>query len=159
MKSVPFPITSKLYNDMEERIGDYRLIQFIKSSGVNLVWNLGVVDPGTRIRFSRQIFEKFRFFQAISKTNLIFPGKYWSSTAASGHISRFLSKSHHFRTYFLYMIRYNNISRPVHDPPRPPCDSHDLCPKFGWSRPPTPMTGVVIEILRLRERIITINAT
>jgi len=40
-----------------------------KSSGVNLVWNLG--RSWTRVkkfRFSRKIFEKFRFFQAISQT-------------------------------------------------------------------------------------------
>src|SRR6218665_221695 len=31
--------------------------------------------------------------------------------ATSGQIILFLFKSHHFRTYFLYMIRCNNISR------------------------------------------------
>src|SRR6218665_2407853 len=34
----------------------------------------------------------------------------------------FLFKSHHFRTYFLYMIRYNNIVRPDHDA-RPPAQN------------------------------------
>src|SRR6218665_4022901 len=50
----------------------------------------------------------------------------------------FLFKSNHFRTHFLYMIRYNNISRHVHDPNdplrpflRPPC------PKY-WGRDPQP---------------------
>ena len=38
----------------------------------------------------------------------------------SGQIILFLFKSNHFRIYFLYMIRYNNISRPVHDPNEPP---------------------------------------
>ena len=46
-----------------------------------------------------------------------FPGKSCLFTATSGQIILFLFKSHHFRTYFLYMIRYNNISRPVHDHP------------------------------------------
>src|SRR6218665_1836317 len=46
-----------------------------------------------------------------------FSGKNWPITATSWQIILFLFKSHHFRTYFLYMIRYNNISRPVHDPP------------------------------------------
>src|SRR6218665_636267 len=54
-----------------------------------------------------------------------------------------LFKSNQFRTYFLYMIRYNNISRPVHDsndpratlpatPIRPPC------PKYGGRAPQPP---------------------
>jgi len=50
-----------------------------------------------------------------------------SFTAGSGQIILFLFKSHHFRTYFLYMIRYNNISRP----PRPLCD-----PPCDLPRPP-----------------------
>ena len=61
-----------------------------------------------------------------------FPGKNCSFTANSGQIILFLFKSHNFRTYFLYMIRYNNISRPVHDPLQPP---RPLCPKPGGSRP------------------------
>ena len=56
-------------------------------------------------------------------------------TATFGQIIIFLFKSHHFRTYFLYMIRYNNISRPVHDPPATPRHS---CPKSVGSRPPNP---------------------
>jgi len=36
--------------------------------------------------------------------NFDFPGKNWSFTAMSGQIILFLFKSHHFRTYFLYMI-------------------------------------------------------
>src|SRR6218665_1267590 len=50
-------------------------------------------------------------------TNFDFLGKNWPFTATSGQIILFFFKSHHFRTYFLYMIRYNNISRPAHDPP------------------------------------------
>jgi len=53
-----------------------------------------------------QIFEKFQFFRQF----------YWLFTAISGQIILFLFKSHHFRTHFLYIIRYN-ILRPVHDPP------------------------------------------
>src|SRR6218665_441977 len=49
-----------------------------------------------------------------------FPGKNYPFTATSGQIILFLYKIHHFRTYFLYMISYNNMSRPVHDPLRPP---------------------------------------
>jgi len=48
-----------------------------------------------------------------------FPGKNWSFTATSGQIILFLFKSHHFRTYVLFMIRYNT-SQPVHDPPATP---------------------------------------
>src|SRR6218665_3825712 len=70
--------------------------------------------------------KKFRFFQANFReistfsgnfTNFDLLGKNWPFTATSGQIILFLFKSHHFLTYFLYMIRYNNISRPVHDPP------------------------------------------
>src|SRR6218665_2904252 len=59
-----------------------------------------------------------------------FPGKNWPFTATSGQIILFVFKSHHFRTYFLYTIRYNNISRPVHDHPYSPL------PKLWGSRPP-----------------------
>ena len=55
-----------------------------------------------------------------------------------GQIILFLVKSHHFRTYFLYMIRYNNVSQPVNDPPpRLPCDPHDPQPKI-WGVTPQP---------------------
>src|SRR6218665_3831622 len=88
--------------------------------------------------FLRQIFEKFRFFQAILKI-FDFPAKNCSFTATSGQIILFLFKSLHFRTYFLYMIRYNNISRPVDDPPtiplRPPTTP---CPKSGGRDPQPP---------------------
>src|SRR6218665_2394034 len=112
------------------------------------IW--GVADPGKRkFDFYRQIPEKFRFLQAISlkksdfstanfRKILIFqeilkkfefPGKNWSFTTTSWQIILFLFKNNHFRTYFLYMIRYNNISRPVHhpnDPPAtPPATPHD----------------------------------
>ena len=43
----------------------------------------------------------------------------------------FLLKSHHFRTYVLYMISYNNISRPSAIPTSP-------CPKSGGRDPPNP---------------------
>src|SRR6218665_2028245 len=52
------------------------------------------------------------------KKKIDFPRKYCPFTATSGQIILFLIKSHHFRTYFLYLKRYN-ISRPVHDPPPP----------------------------------------
>src|SRR6218665_3319963 len=58
-----------------------------------------------------------------------FPGTNCLFTAISGQIFLFLFKSHHFQTFFLYMIRYNNILRPVHDSP---------CPKSGGRDPPTP---------------------
>ena len=101
------------------------------------------MEPGKKIDFSTEIFEKCRFLQAISlknfdfsrqispkfpffrkfKTNFEFPSKNWPFTETSWQIILFLFKSHHFRTYFLYMIRYNNNSRPVYDtttPLRPP---------------------------------------
>src|SRR6218665_226992 len=103
--------------------------------GVNLVLNLGV--SWIRVRkirfFPRQISEKFRFSEGILLKKFDFPGnftkyfdfpgKHWPFTATSGQIILFLFKSHHFRTYFLYIIRYNNISRPVREPLRPPAQN------------------------------------
>jgi len=75
-------------------------------SGVNLVWNLGIVDPGKKnsilsgkfpenFNFSRQIINKFRFFRQF-KNKFWFPGKNWSFTAISEQIIIFLFKNHHF---------------------------------------------------------------
>jgi len=119
--------------------------------GVNLVWNLGGRGSWSKyFPFSRQIWEKFRFFQAISNKKFYFPGKFlknfnflgnfprkfdfpeknWPFIATSGQMILLLLKSHHFWTYFLYIIRYNNISRPVHDTPAIPYTSlHDPQPK------------------------------
>ena len=83
--------------------------------------------------FSKQIFDKFRFFKQF----------YYLFTATSGQIILFLFKSHHFRTHFLYMIRYNNILRPVHDPHNPPATPLWLpndppCPKSEGVATPQP---------------------
>ena len=53
-----------------------------------------------------------------------------------GKLFYFSKKSHHFRTYFLYMIRYI-ILRPVHDPPATPTTppAQNL---GGRDPPPTP---------------------
>src|SRR6218665_3656150 len=57
--------------------------------------------------------------------------------------TRVVTKSNHFRAYFLYMIRYNNISRPVHAPNaplrpslRPP--TRPPCQKYGGRDPQPP---------------------
>jgi len=50
----------------------------------------------------------------------VYPEKNCHLQLNSGQIILFRLKSHNFRTYFLYMIRYNNASRPVHDPHDPP---------------------------------------
>src|SRR6218665_2143190 len=117
----------------------------------------GVVDPGPKnFDFYTQISEKFQFFQAILQKNIEFcrqisdnfdffrqlkkfdfPSKKLS--IYSVQIILFLFKSNHFRTYFLYMIRYNNISRPVHDsndPLRP--SLRPPCPKSGGRDPQPP---------------------
>src|SRR6218665_1218012 len=89
------------------------------------VKNISIVPGKFPINFNffRQL-KKILFSRQISKTNFDFPGKNWPFTATSGQMILFLLKSDHFRTYSLYMIRYNNISLPVHDPPttrlRPP---------------------------------------
>src|SRR6218665_3799194 len=80
---------------------------------------------------------KNSIFQAISQ-KFQFSRQNCPFTAASGQIILFLFKSHLFRTYLLYIIRYNNIPRPVHDPLRPPCDHHDPLPKFWGRDPPNP---------------------
>jgi len=118
------------------------------------IWE--VVDPGQKLSsfpgkflkklflgnltqktFFPGIFKKIRFFQAISQ-KINFPGKNWPFTATPRLIILFLFNSHHFRTYFLYMIRGNNISRPVHDLPANPCDPPTTpCPKSGGRDPPT----------------------
>ena len=85
----------------------------------------------------RANFRKISIFRRFHK-NFDLPSKNWLSTAISGQIILFLFKSHHFRTYSLYMNRYNNILRPVHDPPATP---HDPLPKIvnlGGRDPPTP---------------------
>src|SRR6218665_2034632 len=115
------------------------------------IW--GVVDPGKKnFDFYRQISQKFQSFQAILQKNIefcrqisenfdsfrqlknsIFQAQNCPFTATSGQIILFLFKINHFRTYFLYMIRYNNISRPASTTPTPPLRSslRLLCPKSG----------------------------
>src|SRR6218665_53972 len=100
------------------------------------------MDPGQKnFDFYRQISEKFQFFQAILHKNIefcrqisenfdffrqlknsILQAKNYPlrATATSGQIILFLFRSKHYETYFRYMIRYNNISRPVHDSNDPP---------------------------------------
>src|SRR6218665_3842027 len=59
----------------------------------------------------------------------------------SRQILLFRLKSHPFRTYFLYMIRYNYVSRTVHNSPTIPCDpSFKTLPAQNWgvATPPTP---------------------
>src|SRR6218665_2961473 len=96
--------------------------------------------------FSRQISEKFRFLGNFTK-NFDFPGINWLFAAISGQIILFLFKSHHFLTYLLYMVRYNNILRPVHDPHDPLRPPTTPLPKIWEDRdaqPPglTPMYHV-----------------
>jgi len=80
----------------------------------------------------RQISGEYRFFSG-NLNFFDFPGKNVPFIATSGQIILFLFKSHQFRTYFLYMIRYNNISRPIHVSP---CASTITpCPKSGGRDP------------------------
>ena len=86
-------------------------------------------------------FPKIVIFQAIKEID--FPSKKCPFTATSGQIILFLFKSNHFRTYFLYMIRYNNMSRPVHDPNDPPAiipaiPTRPPCSKYGVRDPQPP---------------------
>ena|SRR6218665_604727 len=81
--------------------------------------------------------KNFNFFRQFPK-KFDFPGKNWPFTTTSGKIILFLFKSQHFRTYLLYMIRYNNISRSVHDPTRPlqPHDHPAQNPGVATLQPP-----------------------
>src|SRR6218665_864806 len=80
-------------------------------------------------KFSRKI----SIFHAISQKKFDLLGKDGPFTVTSGQIIISLFKSHLFRTYFMYLIRYklNNISRP-------PCELHDPLPKIWGLRPPIP---------------------
>jgi len=49
----------------------------------------------------------------------VYPDKICHLQLNSRQIILFRLKSHHFRTYFLYMVRYNNVSRSVNDPTTP----------------------------------------
>src|SRR6218665_3183588 len=97
--------------------------------------------------FFRQ-FKKNRFFQGKFPKNFDFlgnftknfdfPGINWLFAAISGEMILFLFKSHHFLTYLLYMVRYNYILRPVHDPHDPPPPPPPPPPKTGGGpAPPT----------------------
>src|SRR6218665_3715343 len=121
--------------------------------------------------FSRQISERFRFFQVISPKsstlqgkfprkisnslsnftenfnflgnftkNFDFQGKNWLFTGISGQIILVIFKSHHFRTYFLYIMRYNKMLRPIHDPyDHPsPCDPLQPHPPLPPAQNPDP---------------------
>src|SRR6218665_3029238 len=112
------------------------------------IW--GFVGPGEKysilpVKFSknfdfpaknfRQINEKFRFFHVkISEIPILViyskmsfcPDKICHLQLNSKQIILFRLKSHHFRTYFLYMIRCNNVSRPVLDPA--PCMTRPATP-------------------------------
>jgi len=75
-----------------------------------------------QISIFQAIYKQFRFY----RQKLLTHSYFWANFS----ISLKKSPAHHFRTYFLYTIRYNNISRPVHDHPYSPL------PKLWGSRPP-----------------------
>src|SRR6218665_2030671 len=103
-----------------------------------------VVDPGKKIDFSRQIFENFHFFRLFHTKILIFPGKNWSFTATSGQIILILFNSHHFRTYFLYVISYNNVTTR----PRPPAASRSIAQNLGVATPKPPgLTPLIMSMI------------
>ena len=124
------------------------------------IWE--VVDPGKKTLFPGRFSKNFDFLQVISHKNRFFqanfPEKFRQfkknrfsrqKLAIYNHFWSNYSiylQNHYFRTYFLYMIRYNNISRPV---PRPPC--HPLRPpaqNLGVATPQplglTPLFGLAI---------------
>src|SRR6218665_2453769 len=74
-----------------------------------------------KIDFSNQISEKVRFFRQFHTKISIFPGKFsknfdfFRQFKKSFDFPAKITHLHHFRTYFLYMKRYTNISRPLCD--------------------------------------------
>ena len=91
--------------------------------------------------FPGKFLKNFDFFRQFLEKISIFPGKFPKNFDFSGNFTKisnlqakidhlqlllgklfYFSSSHYFRTYFLYMIRYNNISRSVHDLHDPSCD-------------------------------------
>jgi len=135
------------------------LYHLLFPSGVNLVWNLGVVDPGkTNFNFSRQVSEKFRFFSRnftkkcqfsrqisenfdnfrqfkknrFSRQKLANYSNFWANYSIS------LQRSP-LSNILPVHDRYNNISRPVNDPPEMPLATPTSpLPKIWGFRPPTP---------------------
>ena len=123
---------------------------YVAASGVNLVWNPGGQFFHANFQKISTFPGRFRFFQANWQKISIFPGKltknfdYYQAKLSewpflviyskmsiypdnichlqlnSRQIILFRLKSHHFRTYFLNMISYNNVSQLVHDPPAIP---------------------------------------
>src|SRR6218665_831540 len=105
----------------------------MSTSGVYLVLAMGGLGSGsTKFRFVQanlretsifpgKLLKNFNFFQAIFK-KFDFPGKNYSFTARPtfGQIFLVPFKNPPFRTNFLYIIRYNNISTAPLRPPRPP---------------------------------------
>src|SRR6218665_2015212 len=98
--------------------------------------------------FFRQFYKRISSFAGKFPKILIFSGnkkirfskqKIVHLQLPLGKIILFLFKSNHFRTYFLYMIRYNNISRPVHDSNDPPATLLATpLPKIGGRDPQPP---------------------
>src|SRR6218665_2399729 len=87
-----------------------------------------------------------------------FLGKICHLQLNSRQITLFRLKSHHFRTYFLHMIIYNNVSRPVHDPTTP-CHLTIPSPKSGGGVviPPTPRIDAYdcsFPVYRYRRRVV-----
>ena len=110
-----------------------------RQSGLKSGW---VVDKSCRkqIQFFQGNFRKTSIFSGNFTKNSIFQASIGHLLLATpGQIVLFLFKSQHFRTYFLYMLRYI-ILRPVHHPTtllRPPCDHPTTPPAKIWgSRPP-----------------------
>src|SRR6218665_1507363 len=116
------------------------------------------MDPGQKISiFLGKFSRNFDFFQLSLRKNSIYPGKFSKNldfgifTATSEQIILFLFKIHHFGTYFLYMIRHNNISQPFYDPLLP----HDPCPKSG-GRDPKPSGLTPLQHLAMIGKIVIV---
>ena len=107
--------------------------------------------------FPGKFLRNFDLFQAISKIISIVPGNLSKNFIFSGNLrknrfsrQKLLIYSYFWANYFISLQKsplsnilpvhnkYNNISRPVHDPHDPLRPTHYLCPK-SWGRdPPTP---------------------
>jgi len=108
------------------------------NSGVNLVWNLGVVDPGPKnFDFYREISEKFRFFSGNLKKNIsVYQAKIGHLQLPLGKLFYFSSKvttfEHTSSTWWDIIIFHEPSTAPTTTPaaptttpatPRPPAQN------------------------------------
>jgi len=114
-----------------------------RKSGRSLIRAKNSDFPGKKFRWPF-LFDHHKICRFPPKiTKLPFTATFWVSCSV------FLENRSHFQTDVLCKIAYNNISRPVHDPPRYPCDLQDLQSKIWGRDPPAPRIEAYGQAVRL----------